>query len=310
MNVHHVGGAQVLQRVPFDIPPWQGEDGVVDEALRAVYDTHRSLILDDHGFGGMTSIYNFPITNEFDVDTLMQHVREIYRRENQVFRINMIFGLILRNRETGEYRYFKPYRNEEVFSDSLQIANAADLNKFRIRVANLNFHDHAIRQRPNTKWVAVLATNIRYWVNKANYPMGRGLLPPFLKEKKSLVGLDVDRNGECYRDDLCAFRCLAYHRHGNLYKKKYLEFEKKVNDFFTQYTEFSECTHFTGLEIEHLIDFEYCFKVNVNVYMLHEAEETVTTVYKSLGLFPDTMHLNLYHGHFSYIKKPSRFCKK
>jgi hypothetical protein len=151
MNVHHVGGAQVLQRVPFDSPPWQGEDGVVDEALRAVYNTHRSLILDDHGFGGMTSIYNFPITNEFDVDTLMRHVREIYRRENQVFRINMIFGLILRNRETGEYRYFKPYRNEEVFSDSLQIANAADLNKFRVRVANLNFHDHAIRQRPNTK---------------------------------------------------------------------------------------------------------------------------------------------------------------
>ena len=188
MNVHHTGGAQVLQREPFDVPPWQGEDGTVDEALRAVYNTHRSLILDDHGFGGMTSIYNFPITNEFSVDTLMGHIREIYRRENQVFRINMIFGLILRNRETGEYRYFKPYRNEEVFSDAIQIANAADLKKFRVRVAYLNFHDYAIRQRPNSKWVPVLATNIRYWVNKADYPLGYGTLPVFLKRKKNFGG--------------------------------------------------------------------------------------------------------------------------
>ena len=188
MNIHHRGGAEILQQEPFMVPPWQGEDGEIDEALRTVYDTHRQLILDDHGFGGMTSIYNFPITNDFSVATLMQHVREIYRRENQVFRINLIFGLILKNRETGEYRYFKPYRNEDIFKDSLQIADAGDLNKFRQRVAGLNFNDYVLRQRPNSKWIPVLVTNVRYWVNKADYPMGNGILPHFLKKKKFLDG--------------------------------------------------------------------------------------------------------------------------
>jgi hypothetical protein len=266
MNVHHRGGAEVLQAEPFDIPPWVGEDGEVDEPLRAVYDTHRSLILDAHGFGGMTSIYNFPITNEFGVATLMQHVREIYARENQVFRINLIFGLILRNRETGDYRFFKPYRNEEVFNDSLQIADAADLNKFRQRVAGLNFNDYVLRQRPNTKWIPVMATNVRYWVNKANYPMGNGRLPEFLKLKKSLMGLDVDRTGRAYTDRLCAFRCLTYHRAGPLYKKKRMEFESKVCDYAACYSAFMKCDPVDGLKLEELINFEDCFEINVNVY--------------------------------------------
>ena len=309
MNVHHRGGAE-LQDIPFDIAPWQDDQGnVIDPELERVYDTHRSLILDAHTFGPVTSLYNFPIDNTFDVETIMNQVRYIYNNENQVIRVNFIFGIILRNRETGEYRYFKPYKNNEVFKDSIQINDATDLHKIRIRVREMNFNDYVLHNRPNSKWIPVMVTNVRYWVNKTNFPMGVGLLPEYLKAKMSLIGLDS--NGRfLYEDNLCAFRCYAYHIHSDLFVKstKNKPFEQKVKLYLKKYESYCK-SRFGVLNLEDLPTFEACFEININIFQLSQ-EDIVTPIFKSLSRFEDTMNLNLYQSHLSYIKRMDSYCQK
>jgi hypothetical protein len=66
---------------------------------------------------------------------------------------------------------------------------------------------------------------------------------------------------------------------------------------------------FQGIEYRQFPDFETCFGVNVEVYVLN-AEGHVGSVYKSRGRCEDTKYLHLYQGHFSYIKDFSVFAKK
>ena len=106
------------ERDPLDKMPW--DDGQ-DEDLQKVYEMHSSFILDKHQIGPISSIYNFPLGNAFDVDTLMEQVNEIYKMENNSFKVNLTFGIILQNRESKEYRYFKPYKNDEVFQDQYML---------------------------------------------------------------------------------------------------------------------------------------------------------------------------------------------
>jgi hypothetical protein len=45
----------------------------------------------------------------------MEQAEEIYDRQGHAFRLKLEFGLILRNTETGEFRYFRAYGNESLF---------------------------------------------------------------------------------------------------------------------------------------------------------------------------------------------------
>jgi hypothetical protein len=312
MNIHHKGGAAELQDMPFDVPPWEdGQGNVIDEELKNVYDTHKSLILDTHVFGEITSIYNFPITNEFDTDTLLRQAREIYDRENQVIKLNMMFGIILKNRETNEYRFFKPYKNTEVFTNSLQIADATDLGSFSGKVSALNFNDYILAQRPNSKWIPVLVTQVRYWVNKKNFPMGGIVnLPSYIKDKKSLISLTSDHKGKInHKDNLCAFRCYTYHKHSHLYINDPKQFEQIVKHKYEKYINFTQNTNFNGLDMKDVDRVEECFEININIFIMDE-KEVVTPIFKSMQRFSDTMNLNLYENHLSYIANMNVFAKK
>ena len=62
---------------------------------------------------------------------------------------------------------------------------------------------------------------------------------------------------------------------------------------------------FTGVTLDDLYRVETKFKTNVCVYKLVETLEEKTTaelVRRSLCHYPDTMYVNLYETHYSYIQ--------
>ena len=93
--------------------------------------------------------------NPFTVDHIMTQANDIYDRQNSAFRLNLEFGLILLNTETGEYTYFVPYSNEALFERPIYISRRRDLQRLRLRLQRLNITDFMLRQRPNTKWKPV-----------------------------------------------------------------------------------------------------------------------------------------------------------
>jgi hypothetical protein len=66
-------------------------------------------------------------------------VRNIFTQQTSAFKINVSFGFILRNVETGELRYYHPSQSNARFVDVPHlIRNVEDLQKF---LDELSRHD-------------------------------------------------------------------------------------------------------------------------------------------------------------------------
>ncbi|XP_053391893.1 uncharacterized protein LOC128554633 [Mercenaria mercenaria] len=303
MRQHYqVGGA--LQRRPWDNnnAPWERDGWNAD--LREVYEANAPLILESHRRGPIMSVYNFPLDNDVSMDQLMGFANEIYRQEQQAFRLNLVFGVILQNRVTGEYRYFVPYNNNGIFERPLYISRLRDLDNLRLNLQRRDILTDILRIRPDTQWIPVLVTNVHFTVYNTFYPLGTGDLPDYLLKKESIYPLIKNRqNGKLYEDHLCAFRCLALHRG---YEIKSVDGPAK-----TFHHEWVKHPHSSteGLTFEDFPAFETLFRVNLEVYSLQE-DEIAVPVYKSRGVQDSTMYLNMYENHLSYIRDFNLYAQK
>ena len=285
---------------PAEPAPYDG-----DQALREVYNANAPLILENHQLGPMRSVFNFPHDNDVNMNQLMGFAEEIYRRQQRAFRLNVVFGTILQHREMGRYRYFVPYNNNGIFERPLYISKRADLQRFRRELDHKDILQELLRQRPDTRWIPALVTNVHFVVYETFYPLGRGDLRDYLlKKTKSLHPLVKNSHtGKAYQDNLCAFRCLALHRGHDI-----KSLEGPSLKFFRQWTDES-VESFPGISFEDFPKFEECFDVNLEVYNLME-DGLAWSVYKSRGQCGPTMYLNMFEHHLSYIRRFSQYAQK
>lgn len=171
MQEHFQTGGGTLQARPWTNgeAPWERDN---DDRLKQTYEANTPIILDNHQESSVSSSYNFPITNGFTISQLMRQAEEVHDKQQNAFRLNLEFGLILRNTETGEYRYFHPYSNESLFQRPIYVSRRQNLNRLRLRLERFNVTDFVLRQRNDTKWKPYLITNVRFVLYNLNYPLG------------------------------------------------------------------------------------------------------------------------------------------
>ena len=136
-NMQHGGALQDRpwrQEAHLDEPPW-GEP-VRDVPLRQIYEGNQNVILADAKIDkGRKVIYNLPTNNLRDgVDEIWWKLDEIFTDQNGAFKINLSLGLILRNMETGEYRYFAPHVNDSLFPSPFLIGSRKYLRIFQNKI--------------------------------------------------------------------------------------------------------------------------------------------------------------------------------
>ena len=158
--------------------------------------------------------YNYRLPS-LQPQELINHLDQIFADQSTVFKLNVSFGFILRNNETGDLQYHYASRNNnQLFESPFQIATAADLQQVREALCNIDILEWVRQQRPNSKWVVDTVTNISFFITKLRgHPIGRGTdLPAYLAENHGLVALDRNhKNGRPYNDNLCFFRALTVH---------------------------------------------------------------------------------------------------
>ena len=152
-------------------------------------------------------------------------------------------------------------------------------------------------------------TNATFYVTKLvlrDHPIGRSVrLPKYMLENPAIVSLDCSKKTELpYKDKLCFFRCLALHRgcHPHNLERDAKHFYEKYSDAYGE--------EFDGVTLEELPDLEKMFELNIYVYRLVECydEDNDTTsivaqlIQRSHRAYANSMYLNLYGSHFSYLK--------
>ena len=243
--------------------------------------------------GPVQNLFNFYYSD--DVCNLIGRIaKTIMKKQENRFKINYGFGFVLKNIETGEFRYYHASNNSLMLDAAVLISNEAELNEFLAQIADEDFLDSV--SRPDTKWRLYQITNLLFFVNHLKQaPLGAPLpLPNFVKYNRGLINVSGD-------DNQCFFRCLAVFKGADR-----LDCKTKTRELFAQYAMNFDVHNFNGIAIEDLIPIEDLFKVNVSIYQLNE--ESARLVYRSRGLYQETMVLNKYQNHLSLITDFEKYC--
>ena len=292
--------SQNVNTVNDNRQPWIDDQGNIDEALKDIYERYSHVINRSHRQGTFLSEYNFRIDNNFSHEIIHNQMREIYNQNENVFRINISFGFILRNIDDDSYRYFYAHNNDGVFQTPQTITNVEDLLDLFKKIKHLDILHTIFKQRPNSKWKVYALTNIRYVVFRMlDKTLGMGIVPDFIKRKKCIISLDVNRStNRPFTDYFCAFRCLAFHRG----QRSIYNMERSVKLYRDKWFRHMSCSlkGFRGVLLSQMSDFERIFEVNVNILEMKENGD-VSCLYRTRCRHTSTMYLNVFDNHLSYI---------
>ena len=254
--------------------------------------------------GPIQTRYNHRFTTP-DMRVLKEPLGELFDEQTTAFKVNLSFGFILKQKVTGRLRYYHSSNNccGRYMEEPALITNRADFESFQERIQEPDLLNWAVSQRPNSDWICETVTNVTFFVNKiVHHPIGcvGVTLPTYVKNNKAIVGLVKDHHRNAtYNDNMCLFRCLALHQ--GWYVRR---LEATVSTLYAKYSH-KDVHDFTGMTIDDLSKIEATFGVNVVVYQLVEIDNGKTTgelVRRSPAQYQETMYLNLYETHFSYIK--------
>ena len=241
--------------------------------------------------GPIQTRYNRRLTS-LDMRDLHDQLFLLFDQQTTAFKVNVSFGFVLRDKENDRLRYYHSSNNccGRYLEEPALITNRDDFDRFLARIQESDILQWAVAQRPNSDWVCELVTNATFFLNRIiHHPIGCvGVnLPTYVKNNKSIIGLETDSHGVIYIDNLCLFRCLGLH------------LGRDVTTLYEEYTD-QPVWKFEGVVIDELPKVESMFEVNIVVYNLRE--ESAQLVRRSLGHYADTMFVNLHESHFSYIR--------
>ena len=158
---------------------WREEDEnkiihVLDPDLERFIRLNWNSILTFLRRGPVQNLFNFYYSD--DVCNLIGRIaKAIMKNQENRFKINYGFGFVLKNIETGEFRYYHASNNSLMLDAAVLISNEAELNEFLAKIADKDFLDSF--SRPDTKWRLHQITNLLFFANHLKHEPPGAPLP-------------------------------------------------------------------------------------------------------------------------------------
>ena len=282
-----------------DEPPMQ--DGELGDIYKRYWQAIRTY---RRNYGRVQQIHNLQLSsvNTRDVEPALW---DIFESQKNAFKINFSYGFVLIHNETSDLRYYHASQNNaRLFDMPKLVRNKDDFKEVLEAIAKEDILEYVRQQRPDTKWVVHIVTNLAVYINKIyEHPIGsRVILPDYLVKNKSVIGLVYDnRTGKAYEDNLCVFRCIALAM-GYTVKN----FVTIVQSLYRKYHKSDK--EFAGVKLSDLSKLEKLYQININVWQIDETG-TAELLRRSDAVYTDTANVNMYENHFSYIKNLDLYCK-
>ena len=292
---------------PRPYQPMEAHFDWEDERMNSMLRENAGLIFTPHRFTPVSADFNFPVNLLLKQDGW---INEIYQtldlvaniNNDESFKINLSMGFILVNRDTAEYRFFVPHANNAFFKKPVRIERPSSWRELYSQLDEESLKGYVTHHRESTTWIPLMITNIMIHTFYLGTPMGNGKLPQYIKDHRSIVGLEKDRHGIPYKDKLCGLRCLAFHLNLKDTGDGYRELETRTRELKQQW-------EYHGLDLLHVPQFEDTFNISVDIYSLCE-DGAVVPRYLSEEMHQDKMVLNLHDIHLSFVMNVPTYLQK
>ena len=141
------------------------------------------------------------------------------------------------------------------------------MTNLKNRMQKLDIVDICTRERANTKWNFYNNTNLTIFASLLkDVPMGckdTVLTEPLLKSCNVNCLTSEKNTLQHYNDNLCSFRALAIHLHGN---KKLEEETSKIFNIFPIRSEERDVSKFQGVHLNDIPEVEDLLQLNILLY--------------------------------------------
>ena len=278
-----------------------------DEKLNALLRDNAKLIFSHHRFTQVSANFNFPLTLSLTRDGWLNDIYQTLDlvaniSNDESFKFNLSMGFILVNRESGDYRFFVPHANNAFFKTPQRIEPPACWRELYSQLDEEALKAYVTHHRENTKWLPLMITNVVVHLYYLGIPMGSGLLPDYVTNHGSIVGLDKEEHNRTpYKDKHCGVRCLAFHLNYKQTGNGFRGLEERRQQLSVRWNRVVNLTEVPR--------FEETFDIDVDIYTLCP-DGAVIPRYLSEERHADKMVLNLHDTHLSYVKNVPAYLKK
>ena len=259
--------------------------------------------------GPLQCRYDYRLTT-LDTTVLEAPLKIMFQEQTNAFKINLSYGFVMRNKNTGQYKYYHSSCNccGRYLDEPSLITNSKDFDNFPERIRETDVLQWT---KSKTGFCVGVRTRdqchlLRQQLHRSSDRMCTGdPLPGYIKKKSVIEPIHHKR----YNDNLCLFRCLALHRGCDLYR-----LEPAVKTLYEAYDRDDvPMEEFAGVTLDDFYRVETTFQTNVCVYKLikpdaEDGKSTAELVRRSLCNYPETMYLNLHETHFSFIQDVCMYC--
>ena len=133
----------------------------VPKSYRKVYQDNWRTIQENIKLGRLRDMFHFPLFHDSD-EEMISKARQMMVKYDDRIKVNVAFGFILKNRTTGELKFFHPSNNTMLFITPKLLDNTVDFINFLEDIEREDAFEYARVQRPSTNWTVERIVCVRF----------------------------------------------------------------------------------------------------------------------------------------------------
>ena len=189
-----------------------------DQRLREQLQSCRHFLVDSEIQKGRYSMFNF-VVNNLTAQVIEEKLDRFLDKLKCVAKPNLALGFILKNIEDKKFRYFYAHENNTLLEQSKLVSSKDDMAKLEEILKKADVIESCTKEMSNTKWRFFKLTNLTIFaaiLRDIQTGCKDAVLHEPLLKNHTVNCLTYEQNTKKpYKDNLCLFRALALHLHGN-----------------------------------------------------------------------------------------------
>ena len=276
---------------------------VDDHILREELQSCRHFLVDSEIQKGRHSVFNFAVNN-LTAQVIEEKLNRVLDKLKCVAKLNLALGFILKNIEDGNFRYFYAHENNTLLEQSKRVSNKDDMTKLKEILKKTDVIESCTKERSNTKWRFFKLTNLTIFAALLkDFPMvcKDAVLPDSLLKNDAVNCLTFEKNTrKPYNDNLCLFRALALHLHGN---ERLEEETSKVFNLFLVKSTNPDPSKFQGVCMDDIPSVEDIVGINIFIYDIDLIDGAMVgeLARRSIKKYEKNVQLIRYIRHICYV---------
>ena len=257
---------------------------------------------------GRHRVYNFTM-DTLDPENLLEKIEIVFDSLICAVELNVASNFVLKSVKHGSCRYYYAQEKVTLLERYKLAAITEDSTKIQNLPSNTDVRESCSRDRANTKWKLYKLTKVTICAALLKKSQGCKdflLLDPLLGNHCVKCLTFKEKVWKLYNDNLCLFRDLALHLHGN---KRLEEETSKLNNLFFEKTGRTDPSNFWGGFWKVWQQWRIIFKADIFLYDIDIAQKYVIRelARRSAGQQSSTVRLIRYNSHICYVSNINAF---